>query len=43
VTCDVPVTVQGKISRSSIHGVIRGGGEKLTVRSSGGGVHIAPR
>jgi|SRR5580693_7154407 hypothetical protein len=42
VTCDLPVTVQGKVSRSALRGVLHGGGEKLTVRSSGGGVRLAP-
>jgi hypothetical protein len=41
VSCDLPVTVQGKISRHSIHGALHGGGERLHVRSSGGGIRIA--
>lgn len=40
VHCDLPVTVQGKISSHSLHGVLKGGGEPLHVRSSGGGVRI---
>jgi DUF4097 and DUF4098 domain-containing protein YvlB len=40
VTCDLPVTVQGKISRHSLHGVLRGGGERLHLQSSGGGIRI---
>jgi putative adhesin len=42
VSCDLPVTVQGKISRHSLRGVLHGGGERLHVRSSGGGIRIAP-
>jgi hypothetical protein len=42
VSCDLPVTVQGKISRHSLHGVLHGGGERLRVHSSGGGIRIAP-
>jgi hypothetical protein len=41
VACDLPVTVQGKISGHSIHGVLHGGGERLHVRSSGGGIRIS--
>jgi hypothetical protein len=40
VYCDLPVTVQGKISHHSLHGVLKGGGELLHLRSSGGGVRI---
>lgn len=42
VSCDLPVTVQGKISGHSIHGALHGGGERLHVRSSGGGIRIIP-
>src|ERR1700687_5008247 len=42
VSCDLPVTVQGKISRHSLRGVLHGGGERLHVRSSGGGIRIGP-
>jgi hypothetical protein len=40
VSCDLPVTVQGKLSHDSLKGVLRGGGERLRIRSSGGGIHI---
>lgn len=40
VVCDLPVTVQGKQSRSSLRGQLNGGGAPLTLRSSGGGIHI---
>lgn len=42
VSCDLPLTVQGKISRHSLHGALHGGGELLHLRSSGGGIRIAP-
>jgi DUF4097 and DUF4098 domain-containing protein YvlB len=43
VSSDLPVTVRGKISRSSLHGKLNGGGAILEVHSSGGGVTLAPR
>lgn len=43
VTCDLPVTVRGKLSRTSVRGTLNGGGERLKVRSSGGGVTIEAR
>jgi hypothetical protein len=41
VTCELPVIVQGTISRHSLHGVLRGGGERLHLYSSGGGIRVA--
>ena len=41
VSCDLPVTVQGQLSRHSLRGVLHGGGERLHLRSSGGGIRIA--
>jgi hypothetical protein len=41
VSCDLPVTVQGKVSRHSLRGMLHGGGQRLHVRSSGGGIRIA--
>ena len=43
VKCDLPVTVQGRVSRDSIVGKLNGGGARLRVRSSGGGIRIASR
>ncbi len=43
LTCDLPVTVRGKIGRDSIRGQLNGGGARLKVRSSGGGVTIESR
>lgn len=40
VSCDVPVTVTGIKSRQSLKGAINGGGPRLVLRSSGGGIHI---
>lgn len=40
VTCELPVTVQGKIERSRLKGTVNGGGETLTLRSSGGGIQV---
>ena len=42
VTCDLPLLVQGKQSRSSIRGDLNGGGAELVLRSSGGGIRIRP-
>lgn len=43
VNCDVPVTVQGRVSRDSMQGKLNGGGAVLRLRSSGGGISINPR
>lgn len=40
VICELPVTVQGKLEHSRIKGVVNGGGEPVTLRSSGGGIHV---
>ncbi|HYC93101.1 MAG TPA: hypothetical protein VEO54_28105 [Thermoanaerobaculia bacterium] len=40
VRADVPVTVQGTQDDDSIRGRINGGGPKLTLRSSGGGIRV---
>ncbi len=40
VVCDLPLLVQGKISRSSLRGDLNGGGPALLLRSSGGGIRI---
>lgn len=41
VNCDVPVTIQGRISNDSLRGTINGGGALLELRSNGGGVRIS--
>ncbi len=43
VDSDLPVTVQGRISRDTLRGKLNGGGALLHLRSSGGGVTIASR
>jgi hypothetical protein len=43
LTCDVPITVQGKLSRDTVRGRLNGGGALLKIRSSGGGVSIEER
>jgi hypothetical protein len=40
VDCDLPVTVRGKMSRDTLRGQLNGGGARLELRSSGGGVTI---
>jgi hypothetical protein len=43
VTFDVPVTVQGKVSKTSVKGKIGSGGQLLKLRTSGGGIKIKAR
>ena len=43
VVSDLPITVQGKVSRTSLRGQLGGGGELLKLRSSGGGIRIRAR
>jgi hypothetical protein len=43
VTCDFPVTIQGRVSSNHITGKLNGGGAQLRLRSSGGGITIKPR
>lgn len=40
VESDVPVTIQGRQDDDSLLGKINGGGPRLVLRSSGGGIHI---
>ena len=40
VSSDLPVTVVGTISHSSMHGTIGSGGEELRLHTSGGSIHI---
>lgn len=42
VSSDVPVTVVGKQGDDTLHGSINGGGPKLVLRSSGGGIRVKP-
>jgi DUF4097 and DUF4098 domain-containing protein YvlB len=43
VDFDVPVTVQGRVSRTAVKGTLGSGGELLKLRSSGGGIKIRSR
>jgi DUF4097 and DUF4098 domain-containing protein YvlB len=40
VTVDFPVTVTGKLNRNAISGPVNGGGPKVELRTSGGGVRL---
>src|ERR1044071_2335396 len=40
VNSDVPITVMGRQDDDTLRGSINGGGPKLVVRSSGGGIHV---
>jgi len=40
VRCDIPVTVQGSMSKTELRGQLNGGGAVLKLRSSGGGIRI---
>jgi DUF4097 and DUF4098 domain-containing protein YvlB len=40
VTSDLPVTLQGKQQRNVLRGKLNGGGQALTLRTSGGGIHV---
>ncbi|HUP59921.1 MAG TPA: DUF4097 family beta strand repeat-containing protein [Thermoanaerobaculia bacterium] len=42
VRSDVPITVMGKQDDDSLHGEINGGGPKLVLRTSGGGIRVKP-
>jgi len=43
VSCDVPVTVQGRLSKTSVKGTLNGGGELLILSTSGGGARVRAR
>jgi hypothetical protein len=43
VNVDLPMTIQGRVSRDSVSGKLNGGGARLRLRSSGGGITIKPR
>ncbi|HEY6929696.1 MAG TPA: hypothetical protein VJA66_08470, partial [Thermoanaerobaculia bacterium] len=40
VQTDLPLRVQGELSRGSLHGALGSGGERLKLRTSGGGIRI---
>ncbi len=43
VSCDLPITIQGRMSESRLKGTIGSGGPRLTLRSSGGSIRIGER
>lgn len=43
VSSDLPVTVRGRIGGDSLRGELNAGGSLLKLRSSGGGITLAPR
>jgi DUF4097 and DUF4098 domain-containing protein YvlB len=40
VTCDLPITMQGKFDSDRLRGTLNGGGEMVRASTSGGNVHI---
>lgn len=40
VNSDVPITIMGKVSDDALEGKVNGGGPRLVLRSSGGGIHV---
>jgi hypothetical protein len=40
VNSDLPITVMGKVSDDALSGKVNGGGPRLVLRSSGGGIHV---
>jgi DUF4097 and DUF4098 domain-containing protein YvlB len=40
ISMDIPVTVQGTISRSKVRGKIGGGGQTLTIHTGDGSIHL---
>jgi len=43
VSCDLPITIRGRIARDRLTGQLNGGGATLRLRSSGGGISIEQR
>jgi DUF4097 and DUF4098 domain-containing protein YvlB len=40
ITSDIPITVEGVISKSRVRGKMNGGGQTLTIRTGDGSVHL---
>lgn len=40
VTTDMPVTILGRQTESTLNGKVNGGGPKLVLRSSGGDIRV---
>ena len=43
VACTLPLTVRGRVGRNEVHGTLNGGGPRLVLDSSGGGIAIGAR
>ncbi len=42
VSCDMPVTVSGKMEEDRIRGTLNGGGPSIYAHTSGGNIHVKP-
>jgi hypothetical protein len=40
VTSDLPLTIQGAINKSRVHGKLNGGGQTLTIHTGDGSIHL---
>jgi hypothetical protein len=40
VTTDIPITIEGVMSKSKVHGKINGGGSTLTIHTGDGSIHL---
>jgi hypothetical protein len=40
ITSDIPITIEGLISKSKIHGKMNGGGSTLTIHTGDGSIHL---
>jgi len=40
ISLDMPVTVEGVISKSQVHGKLNGGGQTLTIHTGDGSIHL---
>jgi hypothetical protein len=40
VSCDLPVTIVGKVQHSRLQGAVNGGGKPMVLRTSGGSIHV---
>jgi hypothetical protein len=42
ISSDIPITVEGVLSKSRIHGKLNGGGPTLNIHTSDGSIHLRP-
>jgi hypothetical protein len=40
ISTDIPITMEGKISKSRVHGKMNGGGSTLTIHTGDGSIHL---